>query len=649
MPRRPARQRVLLVAMPWARLEHPSIQLGLLKAILDARGIVSKQLHLYLNFIEHVAMSDLSLGPDDYDDVATKYFIGDWIFSVPPFGTTAASDDGYLAYLRREGESDSFIAKVAAMREAVPAFLDTVANEVLSYGPDVIGFTTTFGQTVSSLVMAQVLKQRAPHLQIIFGGANCDGSMGEALHRHFPWIDVVVRGDAEPVFADLVESLLLGRAPEPRPGLCLRSGSESVVVPLMPHASASGETRSRVEYDDYFSRLESSRFAADISPRVSIPFESSRGCWWGQKHHCTFCGLNGSAMQFRPMDPQHVLDELLYLAQRYQRLDFNAADNIIDRKLFGTLIPALIRSKHDFHIFYEVKANLRKEELASLYAAGIREIQPGIESLSSAVLGRMRKGTTALQNIRLLKWCAAYGIKVHWNIIHGLPGDTTAEYAEMAGTSRDCFHFDAPNLIPLSIERFSPYHDDPAAFGIELLGAKAHYRFAYPLEPAALNDIAYAFEHRITDPEDVEPGLASLRAVVEEWQAAEASAGSGTLKLYRGPGFSVIKDRRPGRTPSDYRLGDAESLIYDACDEGASVSALSTKLASRGDAASATKRVQAFLASLMEAGLVFREGGRYLSLAIEAAPRGADRFIAEDLTLHRVVTLNEIGVAVEVR
>ena len=642
-----ARQRVLLVALPWARLEHPSIQLGLLKAILDARGINSQQLHLYLKFVDHLAAFDPTLGPEDYDDVATKHFIGDWIFSVPPFATTQTSEDGYLAYLRDEGESEAFIAKVARMRQAVPGFLDAAADEILSVSPDVIGFTTTFGQTVSSLVMAKVLKQRAPRLQVIFGGANCDGDMGEALHRNFSWIDVVVRGDAEPVFADLVESLLAGRTPKRAPGLCLRSGLDISAEPLPDHFSATGETRSHVDYDEYFSRLESSPFAADISPRVSIPFESSRGCWWGQKHHCTFCGLNGSAMQFRSMDPTNVLDELMYLAQRYQRLDFNATDNIIDRKLFDTLIPALASSNHDFHLFYEVKANLRKDELANFHAAGIREIQPGIESLSTSVLRRMRKGTTALQNIRLLKWCAAYGIKVHWNIIYGLPGDTSSEYLEMARVARDCFHFDAPNLIPLSVERFSPYHNDPTAFGIEILGAKAHYRFAYPLAPAALNEIAYAFEHRLAKPADVEHGLAALREVIDDWQSAEAAAGTGTLKLYRGPGFSIIKDRRPGRIPSDFRLGAAESLIYEACDEGASVAVLSATLAGHGDITAATQRVQAFLAALLEAGLMFREGYRYLSLAVEASPRITDRDSVKADAPQRVVTLNNIGVVVE--
>ena len=49
-------------------------------------------------------------------------------------------------------------------------------------------------------MLGLLLKQRAPDIKIILGGANCDGAMGEALLRGFPWIDAVVRGEAEPVF-----------------------------------------------------------------------------------------------------------------------------------------------------------------------------------------------------------------------------------------------------------------------------------------------------------------------------------------------------------------------------------------------------------------------------------------------------------------
>ena len=173
--------RVLLVAMPWARLEHPSIQLGLLTSILAASGIKSEQRHFYLDFAEHIAETDASLGPDAYDEVATRHLIGDWIFAVPPYLAAGTAPDGYPQYLRDQGESESFVELVTAMRSAVPSFLDRVADQIVSDEPDVVGFTTTFGQTVPSLVLALLLKQRTPDIKIVLGGANCDGTMGEAL------------------------------------------------------------------------------------------------------------------------------------------------------------------------------------------------------------------------------------------------------------------------------------------------------------------------------------------------------------------------------------------------------------------------------------------------------------------------------------
>ena len=65
------------------------------------------------------------------------------------------------------------------------------------------------------------------------------------------------------------------------------------------------------DYTEYFERAERARTAPPTGQRrIWIPFESARGCWWGAKHHCTFCGLNGTTMQFRSKSPQRVADEL---------------------------------------------------------------------------------------------------------------------------------------------------------------------------------------------------------------------------------------------------------------------------------------------------------------------------------------------------
>ena len=72
---------------------------------------------------------------------------------------------------------------------------------------------------------------------------------------------------------------------------------------------------------------------------MGIPFESARGCWWGQKHHCVFCGLNGSTMRFRAKSPDRVFAELVHQARRYRSFRFEAVDNILDMGYLTTLLP----------------------------------------------------------------------------------------------------------------------------------------------------------------------------------------------------------------------------------------------------------------------------------------------------------------------
>src|SRR5205807_8166536 len=125
----------------------------------------------------------------------------------------------------------------------------------------------------------------------------------------------------------------------------------------------------------------------------SLLFETSRGCWWGAKSHCTFCGLNGGAMAFRSKSSGRVMEELNYLVDKWHIDQVEAVDNILDMKYSNNVLPALALSPRPVHLFYEVKANLTRKQVQMLQRAGVRRIQPGIESLSDHVLQLMRKGT----------------------------------------------------------------------------------------------------------------------------------------------------------------------------------------------------------------------------------------------------------------
>ena len=616
---------VLLIAMPWQWLSTPSLQIGLLQTILEQAGIPTEARTLSLAFMDHCYQETSGLpeadriGVADYDAITTEYDdfgVGDWIFSVPPFRDDPASDALYLAGLRERGVREAIIAKAQTMRGLVPSFLETAANEILAASPRVVGFTTTFGQNIPSLVLAKILKQRDPSLAVVFGGTNCDGSMGAALHRAFPWIDVVVRGEAERVAAGVMRDLIDRKPVRPQPGLCYRDGDGAAVV--IPQSSVSDIAMDDVPlpiFDEYLERLAKTSFAPQIVLGVQLVYESARGCWWGAKAHCTFCGINGSSMAFRSKTPARVIEDLTTLARRYRRLDFEIVDSILALDYFQEVLPQLRESGYDLRLFYEIKANLKKEQVRLLRESGVSRIQPGLESLSTPILERMRKGVTAFQNVRLLKWCAEYGVRVYWNVIYGFPGEPQEEYARMAQVVPSLAHLQPPNWGSIVLHRFSPYHVQPGSFGLEVTGPRWWYPHVYDTDSATLTDLAYSFEHRHLDGRDPEIYVAPLARAIEAWRAGWPD-GYRSLRYRRGPGFLVIQDRRPGLESADYSFGDREASIYLACADGATAAEACERLQMNGETDIDKDDVEEFLQKLVGLRLVFAEKSRYLSLAL---------------------------------
>jgi ribosomal peptide maturation radical SAM protein 1 len=160
--------------------------------------------------------------------------------------------------------------------------------------------------------------------------------------------------------------------------------------------------------------------------------ETSRGCWWGAVSHCTFCGLNGNSMAFRSKSAARVVAEIRELERRHAIVRFETVDNILDMAYFRSTLPLLAADGVERQLFYEVKANLKRHQIAQLREAGVTWLQPGIESLHSNVLRLMGKGVEGWQNVQLLKWCRQYGVRLSWSILWGFPGEEDAWYEQMA-------------------------------------------------------------------------------------------------------------------------------------------------------------------------------------------------------------------------
>jgi ribosomal peptide maturation radical SAM protein 1 len=609
---------LILVSMPFGSLPHPSIGLSLLKASL--KDVSAKVLYFTLPFAELIGEEWYNLVAQGKPTVSCA--VGEWIFSSSVFEEDCDRSQQYIEEVLKpqagsEPVSDGFIRNILHARRQAGPFLDACAERVLQYGPKIVGFTSVSQQQLASLGLAKRLKALNPDISVAFGGANCEGVMGMEILRQFPCVDAVVSGEGDIVFPKLVERIMNRQPLAGLQGVHARRGAAELPSVSLPCAAPPVREMDALpypDYDDFFEQWRSSRVRKTCSP--ILLFETARGCWWGEKHHCTFCGLNGTSMEFRSKSAKRALEELVFLVGRYPASSVAVVDNILDMKYFKDFVPELARRRLKLNLFYEMKANLTKEQVCQLRDAGISEIQPGIESLSDSVLKLMRKGITGFQNIQLLKWCKEAGIRPMWNLLWGFPGENAEEYARMAGLVPLLTHLAPPcEGMPICLYRFSPNFDEGKAMGFTNIRPSAAYDWIYPFDSQIVSNMCYYFDYDYQDPRDVPGYTSELATRIAEWK--DAYDGSELFYVDRGAQL-LIWDFRPVASKALTVVEGLRRMLYLECDRVSSIARLARQYGN-GDAS--IPMMEAELRPLLESGLMIRNGDRVLSLAVRRESR----------------------------
>lgn len=617
---------VLLVHMPFANLRWPSLALGLLKAGLQREGIACDVAYLNFDFAELV-------GTETYQWLADQFaFVlgGERLFAKHRFPGALPSDDAYYREVlqfadRRFDDSDRREFESAATH--VEPFLDRCMARVAWERYSVVGFTTTFQQTLPSLCLARRIRERAPGVKLAFGGAACEAEMGLELIARFPEIDYVFLGEADYAFPKLVTQVLRGDPVELPPGVAARDDTTDTLAPacceIGPPTDADQllvrdlDALSFPNFDDYFAALEKSRLQPRIDPLLFA--ETSRGCWWGERRQCAFCGLNGAALGFRAKSPRRALDELRHLADRYRVRRFALADNILDPRYFDTLLPMLRDSGLQLAFEYEMRPRLSREQIDVMVAAGLGAAQLGVESFSTPILRLLNKGIRAIDNLQTLKWLTEAGVEVKWNLLWGVPGEDPADYRTMAELLPLIVHFSPPIAVgQVRADRFSPFFRNPEHYGIRNLRPHRAFRFVYPLPEDSLRRLAYYFEHDPPNGCDPRTYVGPVLDAVAEWQRVHHRARlSGSIQ---DDGTLVLSDTRPCATAFQHRLRGIQREVYLYCDTGRSLGEL-VRFARefRADPLPGEQPVRQLLADWTAARLVVEIDQRYLALAFGVA------------------------------
>ncbi|MCG8458711.1 MAG: RiPP maturation radical SAM C-methyltransferase, partial [Holophagales bacterium] len=414
----------------------------------------------------------IGLGPNALlCNQAPDLLLGEWTFAAAAFPEMAENPgdiDGLAASVDRDGSigrrlealgmGDTGLADfLRRLRRHAPRFVDQMARTVLRTSPRIVGCTSSFQQHCAALALLRRIRELDPEVVTLLGGANCEGEMGGVIARSVPWVDVVVSGEADELVVPLCRHLLEhGRNLDPRElpfgALSGEPGSETT-----PRAKVGRMERVPIpDYDDYFLAVAASPLRPRLKPVLLA--ESSRGCWWGEQQHCTFCGLNGIGMGYRSKPAERTLQELDTLSGRYGVRRFEMVDNILDMAYLRDLLPKLKDRGAPYSLFYETKANLKREHVELLMASGVDAIQPGIENLHGEALRQVRKGCTPLHNLQLLKWSRETGMRLAWSILVGMPDESDDWWAEIAEWIPWIEHLEPPSGVSqIHFQRFSPY------------------------------------------------------------------------------------------------------------------------------------------------------------------------------------------------
>jgi ribosomal peptide maturation radical SAM protein 1 len=584
--------RVLLVNMPFYSIEHPSIGLGLLKAELNKENIPCDILYLNLTFAELLSRGcenthDILKSIKLYHDIGRRFLLfGDWLFSHDLFNNNRREESCSIKQVLQTvkqywhkpwGNLDTELLQltpeISRVRDLVQPFLDKCLQSVDWDNYAIVGFSIINQQQVPSLALAKRIKTIYPKKIIVFGGANGEDVMGEALIRLFPFVDCICSGKADTIFIHLVKRLLSGKPIDNIPNIIYRKGDQRLLTIDRHAVSIDLDSLPYPDYDDYFQQLNRTLLNRFVDPYLL--FETSRGCWWGEKSHCTFCGLNSGDLNYNSKSAQRAIGELSYLKRRYNTSTFVAVDNILDMSYFKDFIPDLKKSQLNLQIHYETRASLSKKKLRQLKEAGICEIRPGIESLSTPILKLVKKGTTALQNIQLLKWAREVGLWAGWTFLVGLPGEDPEEYRRMAEIVRTITHLQAPlDLCLVRVDRFSPYFTKPEKYGLCRIRPLEIYRHIFPFDGSNLYQLAYFFDYDHIDDRNPVTYLQPLIEAVKNWKQIK----NASLTCRAQGEKLVIQDERPGRKHPSFLLTGIQKAIYEYCDQVRSLSAIEAKI-----------------------------------------------------------------------
>ena len=313
--------------------------------------------------------------------------------------------------------------------------------------PRIIGFSVLTLNSRRAYDLAGKIKRVDPNALVVLGGIHPTVLTEEVLSNKD--IDVVIRGEGEETFKELVELVLSEKGYKQINGISFRENDS------IHH----NQDRAMITNLDDIPPFPYHLFEKNLDkyPSFGCVF-TSRGC----PYKCIFCSSrNISGMQYRIYSIERIVSEIKLLVEKYnQKIIWIMDDNIaVNPKRFKNFVELVIKEglhkKTEFHGSMRGD-NLTDEVLEWAKKGNFRMISFGMETGAEPLMKLIDKRETVEAVVSAIKRTHQKGITTAATLIFGLPTETRNDRWETMRLVRS---------LPLASARFNtlcPYPGTPA-------------------------------------------------------------------------------------------------------------------------------------------------------------------------------------------
>jgi len=314
-----------------------------------------------------------------------------------------------------------------------------VGRYIEKANPAFIGFSIIDGNIDASLAIARLVKEKYPHIKVLFGGNGVEvldfGKLPNSNYvtHDYTFIDIISRGDGEVTFVEILKSDMSEESLLKIKGIVWRLNGVLIHNSTRPNVDMNS-----LPFPDY-SSLEDNYYYKSVYQH-NVPLVMSRGC----PYRCSFCSVPDFIPEFRYRNIDNVIDEIEYWINK-GRKNFFCHDSIINgnAKWLRTFCERIIEKGWGGPGGITWGGNMRLQSIMRdidtmrLYRkAGLMKMITGFESASEPVLEHMKKYTDMdgvrqiFENVRQINTENEYPLMFAMQLIIGYLNETEEDFQQ---------------------------------------------------------------------------------------------------------------------------------------------------------------------------------------------------------------------------